>query len=43
MKITKGIYQQDIGETDTCPYIFYGLSVNADGLVSTASSTGAAS
>jgi radical SAM protein with 4Fe4S-binding SPASM domain len=32
--ITKGIYQQDIGSTDTCPYIFYGYSVNADGLVS---------
>ena len=34
MKISKGIYQQDIGDTDTCPYIFYGYSVNADGLVS---------
>ena len=34
VKINKGIYQQDIGETDTCPYIFYGYSVNADGLVS---------
>jgi len=34
VKISKGIYQQDIGETDTCPYIFYGYSVNADGLVS---------
>jgi radical SAM protein with 4Fe4S-binding SPASM domain len=34
VKITKGIYQQDIGSTDTCPYIFYGYSVNADGLVS---------
>jgi radical SAM protein with 4Fe4S-binding SPASM domain len=32
--ITKGIYQQDVGETDTCPYIFYGYSVNSDGLVS---------
>jgi radical SAM protein with 4Fe4S-binding SPASM domain len=32
--ITKGIYQQDISDTDTCPYIFYGYSVNADGLVS---------
>jgi radical SAM protein with 4Fe4S-binding SPASM domain len=32
--ISKGIYQQDIGDTDTCPYIFYGYSVNADGLVS---------
>lgn len=32
--ITEGIYQQPITPTDTCPYIFYGLSVNADGLVS---------
>lgn len=34
VKIEKGIYQQEIGSTDTCPYIFYGYSVNADGLVS---------
>jgi radical SAM protein with 4Fe4S-binding SPASM domain len=34
VKITRGIYQQDVGSTDTCPYIFYGYSVNADGLVS---------
>ncbi len=34
VQIEKGIYQQDIGTTDTCPYIFYGYSVNADGLVS---------
>jgi len=34
IKISKGIYQQDVGDTDTCPYIFYGYSVNADGLVS---------
>ncbi len=34
IKISTGIYQQDIGNTDTCPYIFYGYSVNADGLVS---------
>jgi len=34
VKITKGIYQQDVGSTDTCPYIFYGYSVNSDGLVS---------
>lgn len=34
VKITKGIYQQDVGDTDTCPYIFYGYAVNADGLVS---------
>lgn len=32
--ITKGIYQQPIMPTDTCPYIFYSISVNADGLVS---------
>jgi len=32
--ISRGIYQQDVGDTDTCPYIFYGYSVNADGLVS---------
>jgi radical SAM protein with 4Fe4S-binding SPASM domain len=34
VKIVKGIYDQPIGETDTCPYIFYAMSVNADGLVS---------
>ena len=34
VEITRGIYQQDIGATDVCPYIFYGYSVNADGLVS---------
>lgn len=33
-KITQGIYQQPITPTDTCPYIFYAMSVNADGLVS---------
>ena len=32
--ITKGIYQQEITDTDVCPYIFYSYSVNADGLVS---------
>jgi radical SAM protein with 4Fe4S-binding SPASM domain len=32
--ITKGIYQQEISATEVCPYIFYGYSVNADGLVS---------
>lgn len=32
--ITEGIYNQPISKTDTCPYIFYGMSVNADGLVS---------
>lgn len=34
IKITQGIYQQPITPTDTCPYIFYSVSVNADGLVS---------
>ena len=34
VKITQGIYQQPITPTDTCPYIFYSISVNADGLVS---------
>jgi len=34
VKITQGIYQQPISVTDTCPYIFYSISVNADGLVS---------
>lgn len=34
IKITEGIYQQPIKSTDTCPYIFYSFSVNADGLVS---------
>lgn len=34
IKITEGIYNQPISNTETCPYIFYGMSVNADGLVS---------
>ncbi|MCF7986864.1 MAG: radical SAM protein [Methylovulum sp.] len=34
IKITQGIYQQPIRPTDTCPYIFYSMSINADGLVS---------
>jgi radical SAM protein with 4Fe4S-binding SPASM domain len=34
VKIVKGIYDQPVGDTDTCPYIFYAMSVNADGLVS---------
>lgn len=34
IKITQGIYQQPIKPTDTCPYIFYSVSVNADGLAS---------
>jgi len=34
IEITKGIYQQEVGEVDTCPYIFYSISVNSDGTVS---------
>ncbi|MEM5471643.1 radical SAM protein [Hoeflea sp. AS60] len=34
VKIEKGIYQQDVSNTETCPYIFYSMSVNPDGLVS---------
>ncbi|MTJ83899.1 MAG: radical SAM protein [Telmatospirillum sp.] len=34
VKITDGIYQQPVTPTDTCPYVFYSISVNADGLVS---------
>jgi radical SAM protein with 4Fe4S-binding SPASM domain len=34
VKITQGIYQQPITPTDTCPYIFYAMSINADGLAS---------
>ncbi len=34
IKITEGIYQQPIISTDTCPYIFYSMAINADGLVS---------
>ena len=34
IKITKGIYEQAISMTKTCPYVFYSMAVNADGLVS---------
>ncbi len=34
VEITKGIYDQDIGDVNTCPYIFYSISVNSDGSVS---------
>ncbi|MCA3220113.1 MAG: radical SAM protein [Burkholderiales bacterium] len=34
VKITTGLYSQPIKPTDTCPYIFYSIAVNADGLVS---------
>ena len=33
-KISEGIYQQPLQATETCPYIFYAMSVNADGQVS---------
>ena len=32
--ITKGIYDQPIGNVNTCPYLFYSISVNSDGSVS---------
>ena len=31
---SKGIYSQDIHEVNTCPYPFYSLSINSDGLAS---------
>ena len=31
---SKGIYNQDIHEVNTCPYPFYSLSINSDGLAS---------
>jgi len=31
---TKGIYQQPLTPTDTCPYLFYSLSINSDGSAS---------
>ena len=34
IQISRGIYDQEVGETNTCPYIFYSMSVNADGQVS---------
>lgn len=33
-KIARGLYGQPVTETEVCPYIFYGYSVNADGQVS---------
>jgi radical SAM protein with 4Fe4S-binding SPASM domain len=32
--ITRGIYDQPIGDVNTCPYVFYSMSVNSDGSVS---------
>lgn len=34
VSITEGIYNQPIGDTETCPYIFYSMAVNSDGSVS---------
>ncbi len=34
VEITKGIYDQPIGDVNTCPYMFYSISVNSDGSVS---------
>jgi radical SAM protein with 4Fe4S-binding SPASM domain len=31
----KGLYGQEIEEVDVCPYPFYGMAINSDGLVST--------
>ena len=32
--ITRGIYDQPLSDVNTCPYIFYSISVNSDGSVS---------
>jgi len=34
INISKGIYGQPVGTVNTCPYIFYSVSVNSDGSVS---------
>ncbi len=34
VEIVEGIYGQPIGDVNTCPYIFYSMSVNSDGSVS---------
>lgn len=34
VNITKGIYNQPITNTNTCPYIFYSTTINSDGTVS---------
>jgi len=34
VEMTKGIYGNELTNTNTCPYIFYSMSVNSDGLVS---------
>lgn len=32
--MSKGIYQQELTNTETCPYIFYSMSINSDGSAS---------
>jgi MoaA/NifB/PqqE/SkfB family radical SAM enzyme len=32
--IQKGIYDQEISQVNTCPYIFYSISINSDGMAS---------
>ncbi|MFA5040677.1 MAG: radical SAM/SPASM domain-containing protein [Bdellovibrionales bacterium] len=34
LEMKKGIYGNELTDTDTCPYIFYAMSVNSDGMVS---------
>lgn len=34
VEISKGIYGQEISEVDTCPYVFYQISINPDGKAS---------
>lgn len=34
IKATASVFQQPINPADTCPYIFYSMAVNSDGLVS---------
>lgn len=34
LNITRGIYGQPISRVETCPYVFYSVSVNSDGSVS---------
>jgi radical SAM protein with 4Fe4S-binding SPASM domain len=35
VEFSEGIYGQSISEVKTCPYLFYSMSVNSDGTVST--------
>ena len=34
VEMDKGIYDQPLSEVNTCPYIFYSMSVNSDGTIS---------